>query len=602
MDVLNFKDWYKIYESNGFKYDSNAAIFEGISADLQVLVSGIREKEDPSVKSHPEYTHMMDWFQSAGKPAGRSKDAKEVTLTPEDMYQSMVYWQGDLTKNVESGTKLDELILKIDPWTSVEKVKANLEWLRKQDNKTTEFRPSELSSPSNYMMSDGSKVPFSKPWVKGSIDEAATLISSRVTELKNMFTNMLKSGKKPGAPINPSDPKSILKYTIGLVDWGKDETSFYGSRGIGAVPFGDIDVSGWDFKGIDTKNPTDGTGNRRKWGYWLSTLCTDSAFQDLKKKLDSPKYIVTRAIPITNEDKIQLLNAIKQKAETRNKAVIDATTIKIKPAKAIESRTTSTIKGEDKVTTTTEEINYSFPFSKEATQADAIAKTMFTPDSAIIQDNINIQLSQAIDEMMKEISEVGELISLEYKTIASTSDEPSRYVRPNKLGPTATREANIPLAEDRGAAIENAFLALAKQKGVDLTKIKKGQALLIPNNTMRDTIVYEKMKGMRAKNGGTPQQDAEYKTLFAQPKFSGIAFTAQVNKTNTTIEPTESKVEDYTVKGSWGISIFWEGKIKTGTSSRPPKYRGKINWNKLFPAGGGGSGTSVKELCAAYGG
>lgn len=594
--LLNYKDWSKIHESS-------IAIFEGISADLQVLVSGIREKEDPSVKSHPEYAHMMDWFQSAGKPAGRSKDANEVVTTPEDMYQSMTYWQGDLTKNVESGTKLDELILKIEPWTSAEKVKANLEWLRKQDDKTTQFRPSELSPQSpNYIMSDGSKIPFSKPWVKGSIDEAATLISSRATELKNIFTDMLKSGKKPGAPINPSDPKSTLKYTIGLVDWGKDETGFYGSRGIGAVPFGDIEVSGWDFKGIDTKNPTDGTGNRRKWGYWLSTLCTDAAFADLKKKLNSPKYIVTKSIPITNEDKIQLLNSIKQKADAQSKAVIDATSIIIKPAKAIESRTTSTIKGEDKVTTTTEEINYAFPFSKEATQADAIAKTMFAPDSAIIQDNINIQLSQAIDEMMKAIGEVGELVSLEYRTIASTSDEPARYVRPNKLGPTATREANIPLAEDRGAAIENAFLSLAKQKGIDQTKIKKGQAVLIPNNTMRDTIVYEKMKGMRAKNGGTPQQDAQYRELVAQPKFSGIAFTAVVNKTNTTIEPTESKVEDYSVKGSWGISISWSKKIKYGTS-RPTKYRGTIDWNKLFPGGGGGGGgTSVKELCAAYGG
>jgi hypothetical protein len=227
---------------------------------------------------------------------------------------------------------------------------------------------------------------------------------------------------------------------------------------------------------------------------------------------------------------------------------------------------------------------------------------MFDNDSAIIKDNINVQLSQAIDEMLKAIGEIGELVSLEYRTIASTSDEPSAYIRPNKKGTATSREANVPLAEDRAAAIENAFLALAKQKGIDQTKIKKGQGVLIPNNTMGGTAVYEKMKGMRAKLGGTPQQDTEYKAIFAEPKFSGIAFEAQVNRTNTTIEPTEEKVEDYSVKVNWGISINWHRKIKTGTT-HPSRYIRPINFGKLFPAmGSGGSGPSVKELCAAYGG
>lgn len=595
--ILNFKDWYKVYESNGFKFDSTLAIFEGAKDDLRTIVASIMEKEDPSVKSHPEYAHMMAWFQNAGNPPGRSKDAKEVIPTPEDMYQSMVYWQGDLTAKASVGTKIDELTLKIEPWTNIETVKSNLQWLRKQDEKTTQYQPSKLYIEGGYTMSDGTQIPFSTPWVKGSIDDAAKLISTRVSELTTIFNNMLKSGKRPGAPVDPSDPAS-LKYSIGLLDWGKEQPTAYSKRSIGALPFGDIEISGWDFKKLESTDKID----RRKWGYWLATLCTDEAFADLKKKLDSPKYIVTKSIPITNEDKIKLLDVIKQRSETRNKFVIDASSIKIKPSNAIESRTTTTIKGEDKVTKTIEKVNYSFPFSKEATQADAIAKTMFDNDSAIIKDNINVQLSQAIDEMLKAIGEIGELVSLEYRTIASTSDEPSAYIRPNKKGTTTSREANVPLAEDRAAAIENAFLALAKQKGIDQTKIKKGQGVLIPNNTMGGTAVYEKMKGMRAKLGGTPQQDTEYKAIFAEPKFSGIAFEAQVNRTNTTIEPTEEKVEDYSVKGNWGISINWHSKIKTGTT-HPSRYIRPINFGKLFPAmGSGGSGPSVKELCAAYGG
>lgn len=610
-----FESFSEFVHFLGGSYTSEDSILEGIKNDLEKLVKSIRESEDKSVKSQAVYEPTMDWFQYSGNPPGRSKDAENIISTEEDMYQSMMYWQGDLTKKLESSSNLDELIKELEPWTKSEKVKDNLEWVYRKVGARNSKMSQRLNCPEYYDPKNNIK--FNRPWIvdKGDADlihqSAADLISKRVTELKQILADMLKSGKTPGAPVDPSDKKSNLKYNISLVEWGKNPNGLdlFGERSIGAVPFGPpIKGKGnpWEFRNMNIKSEIDPT--RRKWGYWLGTICTDSAFEELKSKLSSPKYIVAKSVPITDSDRIKILNTIKEKSE-KGGNVEDATYIVIKPAKAIETRSKTTKPGEDKVTTTVEELNYAFPFSKaksddpaEKASAEEMAITMFDNDSAIIKDNIKSQLSLGIDDMISEIKKLGELVSLEYKTIASTSDEPSAYIRPNKKGTTTSSEANIPLAEDRAAAIETAFLALAKEKGIDPAKIEKGTALLYPNNTLGGTAVYSEKKNMRAKLGGTPAQDAEYKKLFAQPKFSGIAFKAKINVVKEEIEPTEETVEDYDVKGEWGVSIGWRKKSKNKSSSSS-KYRGKIDWNRIFPdMGSGGGGSSVKELCAAYGG
>jgi hypothetical protein len=612
-----------VYESAGFKYNPGMAIFEGVKDDLEKLVIAIKETEDATVKSQAKYESMMNWFQYAGNPPKRSKDAEDLISTKEEMYQSMLYWQGDLSKKVESSTNIDELITQLNDWTDSKKIKQRFEWLyKKQFQGKNEYKGADiigLSAASKFYSSEGTEIELEKPWKKQNKDveniyddafqKSADLIATRVKELQQIFKDMLKSGKKIGAPVDPSDPKSS-NYHVALVDYGTGGSSFmYGKRSIGAVPFnppaaGKDNPWIWEDMDIDSTNNTSNT-SRKKWGTWLSILCTDAAFEDLKTKLNSPRYVVAKSIPITNADRIKILGIIKEKSEKYG-AVEDATVIKIKPAKAIESRTKKEIPGEDIVTTTTEELNYAFPFSKAKsedpnakTAAEEMAITMFDSDSAIIKDNIKSQLSAGIDEMLAEIGKLGELVSLEYKTIASTSDEPSLYISPNKKGTSASREANIPLAKDRAASIETAFLTLATEKGIDSTKIIKGTAQLFPNNTIGNTVVYETDKWMRK---GTPQQQAEYKAKFAQPKYSGIAFKAQVKVTNTTVEPTTETVEDYSVTGEWGVYIGWTKKRKSKGGGGSSRYRGKINWNKIFPdMGAPGGGNSVKELCAAYG-
>jgi hypothetical protein len=617
--IKNFKDWFRVYESAGFRYQPGMAIFEGVKDDLEKLVISIKETEDAAVKSQAKYESMMNWFQYAGNPPKRSKDAEDLVSTKEEMYQSMLYWQGDLSKKVESSTNIDELITTLDDWTDSEKIIKRFKWLEKKQwqgkNEYTGADILGLSAAPKIYSSDGTEIELEATWEKQNKDEkniydsaftkSADLIATRVKELQQIFKDMLKSGKKIGAPVDPSDPNSP-KYHIALVDY---KNFMYGTRSIGAVPF-NPPIKGkdnpwiWENMNITTTDNTSNT-DRKKWGTWLATLCTDSAFEDLKKKLNSPRYVVAKSVPITNADRIKILGIIKERSEKYG-AVEDATVIRIKPAKAIESRTKKEIPGEDIVTTTTEELNYAFPFSKAKsedpnakTAAEEMAITMFDSDSAIIKDNIKSQLSAGIDEMLAEIGKLGELVSLEYKTIASTSDEPSFYISPNKKGTSATREANIPLAKDRAASIETAFLALATEKGIDSTKIIKGTAQLFPNNTIGNTVVYETDKWMRK---GTPQQQAEYKAKFAQPKYSGIAFKAQVKVTNTTVEPTTETVEDYSVTGEWGVYIGWTKKRKSKGGGGSSRYRGKINWNKIFPdMGAPGGGNSVKELCAAYG-
>jgi len=613
----NFSEFVNFLVGNQIEssYTSEDSILESIKDDLEKLVKSIRESEDKSVKSQTVYEPTMDWFQYLGNPPDRSKDAENIISTEEDMYQSMMYWQGDLTKKLESSSNLDELIKELEPWTKSEKVKDNLEWVYKRVGSRNSKMGQKLNCPEYYDPKNNIK--FNRPWIvdKGDANlihqSAAGLISKRVTELKQILADMLKSGKTPGAPVDPSDKES-KKYAINLVDWGENPNGLlFGERSIGAVPFS-VPLKGkknpWEFRRMNTKSEIDPI--RRKWGYWLGTICTDQAFEELKNKLSSPKYIVAKSVPITDSDRIKILNTIKEKSEKYDKKVEDATYIKIKPAKAIESRSKTTKPGEDKVTTRVEELNYAFPFSKaksddpaEKASAEEMAITMFDNDSAIIKDNIKSQLSLGIDDMISEIKKLGELVSLEYKTIASTSDEPSAYIRPNKKGTTISPEANIPLAEDRAAAIETAFLALAKEKGINPTKIEKGTAVLYPNNTLRGSVVYSEKKNMRANFGGTSAQDAEYKKLFAQPKFSGIAFEAKINVVEEDIEPTEETVEDYDVKGEWRVSIGWKKKSKNKRSSSSYKYRRKIDWNRIFPdMGSGGGGSSVKDLCAAYGG
>ena len=632
--IKNFKDWFRVYESAGFRYQPGMAIFEGIKDDLEGLVTTIRTEQSATVKAHPEYEEMMDWFQYAGNPPERNKEAEKVFTTPESMYQSMTYWKGDLTKKVEGTSKLDDLIPKLAEWDSVEKVEKKLRWMVKKNGT---YKLSELGAYDYRSHSDGeTELKFSPTWfmpvgsrrtaaakeanvseeeyMEKKFKDDATLISSRVVELKTIFSDLLKSGKNPGAPVNPSDPKDTSKYVIQLTDWDKDKGFSFGKRSIGAVPFTDSSEY-WDWYSNDNREVKN---FQRGWTYWLATICTDATWEDLKKKLSSPKFMVAKFVPITDADRTRLLNIIKEKSDKRERSVKDATSIVIKPVAAVESRTKTVVQGEPIVTTKIEEVHFNFPASKGKAEegqaadptkqklAEDMAVTMFDSDKAVIKDNIKTELSAAVDELLAAIAEIGDLVTLEYKTIASTSDEPSRYVSPNQLGSKASREANIPLAKDRAAAIETAFLDLATQKGIDKAKIVKGAEALYANNTIDNQYVYETMKWMRldSKSGkATQQTEADYRAKMRLPKFSGISFIAKVNSTSEDVTPTEELIEDYSVTGDWKISISWSKATKKKKGkSRSSKYRGKINWDRLFPdMGTPGGGLSVKDLCAAYG-
>ena len=110
------------------------------------------------------------------------------------------------------------------------------------------------------------------------------------------------------------------------------------------------------------------------------------------------------------------------------------------------------------------------------------------------------------------------------------------------------------------------------------------------------------MKSMRS---GTEQQKADYKKLFAQPKHSGILFNIEyLTKDSGETPPDEEVVQPYSVAGEWVYEITWSVASSTKRKRRRTRSRKPIkgiNWGKLFPDIPVGGGSSVRDLCAAYG-
>lgn len=667
--LLNYKNWKALYESqtNIFEDEKDAGSktatdpFADMPKDLDQRIKYLVDKsvdtDSAAVKAAGKTTSfwvrpwdaIMDWMFAKGDPGKETENVKKLiqytpnyekkiedakpTMKKVDMARCMEHWNGifnDEGKTAE--TKVNSIKNGIN-WTEYKadgknpQVEAAIDALTKLSDPAfvSKLIDKEWKKADAYPTGTGGFKIFGKDVAFTGADtqfNKELIVEKSKAILDKLTSVMKKTGKSPRTGFDVQYTTNDKGFTTEGYVTADDKSMFL--------------IPKLEFKKVlsqDEKNKLitrDKVENVEKnfskdatasFFIWYSIISNEESFKRLQGNLEDPAYVKTNYVKMTEKDKIDIINGIMQEARERwaksswvspEAAIYFATSIMWWPVKAKETMPETIVvkpAGEGTDVEYENEWDFSWPYAKGAAGKE-LAMTYFKSDSAIIQDGKDKEIDNAVKQIMAEIkSKNGTLKSLKYRIVASTSDEPSAYISPNKKGSTYNTTNNEPLVRDRAKVIETALTAAITANGIDpILVIKEGETLT-PNNTLEGGIAkYQEKKWMRLDHKdprATAQTDAEYKALFAKPKHSGILF----NVVYTTIEkekgdptPEETMVSDYKVVGEWLYQITWSGsggykKKKRRTRPRRP-IRG-INWDNIFPPMIDVLG--VDDLCDAYG-
>lgn len=656
--LLNYKNWRALYENQVAVFeedkDKNKGVdlFADMPKDLdkriKYLVDKAVDTDSAAVKAAGKKTSswvrpwdaIMDWMFAKGDPGKEQETVKKLiqytpnyekkiedakpTMKKEDIARCMEHWHGifndegktaETTKGknpqVESAI---ETLTKLSDSAFVDKL-IDKKW------KNADYYP-DGNAIGQFYFPNKFKIlgkDFTFNGADMQFDKEKIVAKSKIL-LDKLTATLKKTGKSPRVKLDILYTKSDDLYTtddanslflLPKLDFNK-ELSVEEKNKLG------------DRQRIELAKKQFSTDATASFFIWYTIISNDDLFGELTQNLDDPTYVKTDYVKMTEQDKINIINGITEAARAKwdksswvspEAAIYFATSIMWWPTKAQETMPKTIVvtpAGQGTDVEYENEWDFAWPYAKGEGAGKELAMTYFKSDSAMIQDGKDKEIDNAVKQIMTEIkSKNGTLKSLKYRIVASTSDEPSRYISPNKLGSNYSPDNNFPLVKDRAKVIETALTTAITANGIDPTLVVKEGEDLTPNNTLEGGIAkYQEKKWMRLDHKdprATAQTDAEYRALFAKPKHSGILF----NVVYTTIEkekgeptPEETRVSDYEVVGEWLFQITWAGggsykKKKRRTHTRRP-IRG-IPWDKIFPDLPTGGGWSVEDLCDAYG-
>jgi len=531
------------------KYGDWKRLFEQAKEQsLSEMVVTANSQDLEEVKSHPVYSQVMDWFKRPGPTKGRMDMDKEKAV------KSMQYWNGDLT--AKTGNISSQVESALELLTDSKNVESLKKGLQKASGTST------------------------------SLTYETDLIVSIASQLKEEFQKLHKSGKIIAGPSENTGANYML-----FVDASQNRENY-----LGLIPFSLSDDQKF-YKGKDLSST-----QSKQMDKWYKKVKAEGIDTFLKILTDK-KYHKSKATKLDDSTKIKLLDNIQSRANRNKKNIEDALSLYFTPigVKDIPTSTKTITSGEPIVST--QKSSFAFPYKKGN---EEMAKTYFKDDLATFSDGMAGKMVEAINEVVKTLKSQGaEITKFTYTIIASTSNVPSQYGGGGKLTGQWSTENNKTLVNDRKTVLEAEIKKAVSDNG--LAAVTTAVApMLIPNNTLEGTADWAKVKDkykLKVDPNGTKRRvdstgkdtTAEYEAIFGPARHSGATF--EIEYQTSTVTPTEDETETFekTTVGDWKVYIRWE------------KIKKDIEWNIPtigIRVGGGppSGGSSVKDLCAAYGG
>jgi len=556
--IKNFKDWFRVYESAGFKYQPGMAIFEeddkkkekeeDIPKDLDQRIKYLVDKsvdtDSAAVKAAGKTTGfwvrpwdaIMDWMFAKGDPGKETENVKKlIEMTPNyekkiedskptmkkvDIARCMEHWNGIF--NDEGKTAK----------TTVNSIKNGINWTEyKADGKNPQVESAidtltKLSDPAfvsklidkewkkadAYPTGTGGFKIFGKDVAFTGADtqfDKGLIVEKSKAILDKLNSVMKKTGKSPRTGLE-------VQYTINDEGFSNEGYVTTDDKSMFLIPKLEFkkDLSQEEKDKLMFREKIDAVKAKfskaatASFFIWYSIISNEESFKKLQGNLEDPTYVKTNYVKITEQDKIDIINGIMEEARERwaksswispEAAIYFATSIMWWPVKAKETMPETIVVKPAGEGTEVEYENlwdFSWPYAKDG--GKELAMTYFKSDQAIIQDGKAAEIDNAVKQILAEIkSKNGTLKSLSYRVVASTSDEPSAYATFNKTTTNIGIQNNIPLVKDRAKVIEDALIAAITANKIDTTLVTKDGEDLIANNTMGGVAVYTEKKWMR---------------------------------------------------------------------------------------------------------
>ena len=529
--ILKYKLWEsKIHERSNLILEQKASL-------LRSLVDEAKATDPVDVKSiEPTYTDVMDWWAR-----GKSESGKQYNSNVnEKVLKTLRYWTGDMSD--------------------------------KTSNKDIRAQNSL-----QVLIDDGGKALMSTlGYTKQERNEMMEPIKVAAQALKDAIIEMNNTGMSIGAIYPPTyggkkNDHAPIRYTlksgkntpVSFKKPGEEETKEYAGKNLGVLPIASNNVKKY-------KGKIDGSikNTKKYFDAWYDQITKDGGVADLIEKINNSDYHnkTKSYVPLTEKDKITILNGIQKKADgfRKPKLIADATRIYIWPEKAkwIEKSK------ETEWTTETADVRWPLDPSK--------AKDFFQPDSSTIGDTYRTDFIAFLNGLLQRIRDDnnGEIESVTIRAESSTNAVPSTLFH-NRGGNVALVNARI------GSMLAFATEALtADGTGITADMIEQdtdNPNLTLPNNPACGGWDDE----LTDKEGFT---DISWKDYFNRD-------TDGVKYRDTVKGKAEYELKYAGCRWAW-FQIFINYKTKTPETitkfDQVGEWEWAISWGKQNTGGGGG--------------
>lgn len=487
----------RIYTFSEFVFEAYNSLIEGKDPEtIKDLIEKIKESDSEEIKSQEAYEEVMGWFENEGPRKGRA------SIDKESMIESLKYWLGDLSEKTSESFERDQISI------GKLKDKGNVERILKACDKATE----------------------SSDFSKFDVD----LIIKSAEEIEKKIGVLRKNGVQIGAKDNSTGSTYSTRTSA------KEDPQY-----LGIIPF----------SGSEDKNPNpryDGKDissmNAKVFKIWYESLKKNGVVSKIDI-LENKKYQTVKASVMGKEEKIKILKGIQEKADKKNKDILDSLQIKWrnKNIKQEYREEESIIPLEPLVKTST----LSFPDSGEK------AMIFFTEDKASISDipeEFKAFLKGALKEIKGSLEKEGaEITSVKIRAVSSTSKVPSGYI--SKTG----KKGNEGLVEDRIQAVKDLTLSSLKENGMDVN-VSYDESGKNPNQGPE----WGEAQRNNPKYGKKGDRTEEYEKEYGEFRYSGV-FISITYKIEIPQE-IKDEFQEYKVVGDWDFNISW-------TRPKPPEIK-----------------------------
>ena len=521
-------------------YSNWKALYEAASSELINLVKKSRENDPQSVKSHPAYNSVMSWMERGGPEKGKT------SMSEESLIKQMKYWNGDLSSKVKksaNGTYIELALTEL------------------LDEKNLEKLINNAGKAAGRAGSYGAKMD-------------RELIKSSVEKLINKFKSIHKTGRQFGGKTDDGYNWAVYSHSR------KDAPSKF----LGIIPFlASQENIKKEYQGKDLDK-----SDALRFENWYNSL-KDGGVDKLIEYLDDPKYTKAVATGMGENDKIEILESYKQKANKTKNDISNALKISWRQSgvKQEEEITTKEIPGE---LTVIKSGPIFFPNDQ------SVAKAFFKDDQANLNPGYENSIKDAIMEMKNSIPKGATITKLEFSAVASTSVVPSDFNGDKKW----TQQENEDLVKARAAKVTELAKAGFEAAGL-ADKAKEMPAKLIPNNNGGGESAKwgeeQKTKYSLAKRKADPSVRQAYESVYGEYKFSGVIIELEYKLTETTTRTEDTFAE--TVSGDWTSYITWY-KQSTGDKVKSKFRRIKIPNFSMNKSGKSFVGTKVSTMCPKW--